>query len=315
MLAAFFRAANKKETTMESSYARFDELMETELAEADAFEAELSGYSHTALRQSPSDSVEDLDYWAEVPIGPDTRVQVRARPQNPSTRLFPFNTICMIEQNSGSSYVSHATGTLIAPQVVLTAGHVIAAGSGVLPRVRVTPGADFSSTTAPDRTPAVPRRQVANSARLLRHGTLDLGLVFLPRPFTRPTKFMMLQPRGNRNTATLLTLAGYPRNRPNTSPAQAIKGLMYRHSDRIPVTGVTATRLEYSIDTSVGQSGSPLWLLGNRSIRLLLGVHTNAGNFGVRITCAVINWIEAECRRRRVRGPVVDRVQQRRVCR
>jgi V8-like Glu-specific endopeptidase len=255
---------------------------------------------------------EAADQWSEIPIGADTRVQVRAQAHNPSTLLYPFNTICMIEQNNGSAYVSHASGTLIAPQVVLTAGHVIALGAGVLPRVRVSPGLDLSAASAADQSPASPGNQESTS--MVRHGTLDLGLIFLPSAFTRPTRYMMLQPRGDQNTATLLTIAGYPRSRPNTTPPEPIRGLMYRHSDQLSVTGITATRLQYSIDTSVGQSGSPLWLLGNDSIRLLLGVHTDAGNFGVRITCAVITWIETECRSRGVTGPVVDRVQQRRVC-
>lgn len=188
-------------------------------------------------------------------------------------------------------------------------------GGPLLPRVTITPGADFDSTAVSDRTPASPNRQRVPRARLRLHATLDLGLAFLPRAFSRPGQFMMLQPRGDRNTATLLTIAGYPNSRPGSDPPERILGLMYRHSDRLAVTGVSATRLTYRIDTSSGNSGSPLWLLGNNSIRLLLGVHTNAGNFGVRITCAVIDWIEQNCRAFGVTGPVVDRVQQRRVCR
>jgi glutamyl endopeptidase len=271
------------------------------------------GYARPPYRREDVGS----ENWGEVPFGNDDRVQVTAQARHPSTRLFPFNAICLVERDFGSGYVPffHGSGNLIAPQVVLTAEHVISESRGgpLCHRVRITPGADFSSTGA-NRTPATPGQQDVPKARLVKHASLDLGLAFLPAPFTSPNQFMMLQPRSDQNTATLLTIAGYPDERPKTTPVQQIEGLMYRHSERVRVTGVTATELQYTIDTSRGQSGSPLWLLGNDSIRLQLGVHVSGSNVGVRITCDVIRWIEDECRRMGVTGPVVDRVQQRRVC-
>jgi glutamyl endopeptidase len=243
---------------------------------------------------------------AESVIGTDDRFQVRASATFPSTKMFPYNTICLIEDPSAAN----GSGTLIAPQVVLTAKHCLA---GFGPQT-ITPGADYSSTNAADRTAATPGSQVAPTSGFKLHPTLDIGLAILPRPFTSPTRYMMLQPRGDINTATLLTIAGYPNL---GSPPSTGLGWAWAHSNRLQVTDVTPTHLTYTIDTSVGQSGSPLWLLGNDGNRLLLGVHVQGGsvkNTGVRITCAVIDWIEAQCRAASVTGPVVDQVFRRAVC-
>ena len=255
-----------------------------------------------------AEDFESHDSERIIPAG-DQRVQVLARATNPSTTLFPFNTICHISRDIGG----RGSGTLIAPRVVLTAGHVLQ-GAGA---VTVTPGFNATAATAAERRPASPGNQTAASSTFRQHPTLDLGLVLLPAAFTRPSRFMMLQPRGDLNTATLLTIAGYPRVQ-GPGGQVSVAGTMWRHSDRLKLTGVTATHLNYPIDTEPGQSGSPLWLLGNDQIRLLLGVHIQGGataNTGVRITCAVIDWIEAQCRAASITPlPIVDGVQRRRVC-
>jgi glutamyl endopeptidase len=280
-------------------------------------------------------------------IGPrDDRFHIPARQRRPGTLLFPFNTICFLERYvPGQGWRPGGTGTLIAPQVVLTAKHVLMRLGRVQrpcrlvrrvgpwrPRIRVSPGAGRSPDGRRIIRPATPQSIIANSARFRVHPRLDFGVIILPRPFRQPNRFMMLQARGKLRTATLLTIAGYP--------CDKLTGSMWGHSERIPLTGVTNTHLFYTIDTCPGHSGSPIWLLGNNDIRLLLGVHTNGAarcdndpargvqcrptgapvtpvrgtNCGVRITCEVINTIVRWCREFGVRGPIIDRVQYRRVC-
>jgi V8-like Glu-specific endopeptidase len=276
-------------------------------------------------------------------IGPrDDRFRIRARRRRPSTLLFPFNTICFLEaQTRSGGFTPIGTGTLIAPQVVLTAKHVLmrsnppcAVRRVIGPRrlrIRVAPGADLSASSRRRRGPARPSSIVADYTRFRVHPNLDYGVIILPRRFRRPNRFMMLQPRSRFRTATLLTIAGYPCDKP--------RGTMWGHSERIPLIGVTNAHLFYTIDTCPGHSGSPIWLLGNAGIRLLLGVHTagpggcrndprgrcrptgapvapvGGRNCGVRITCDVINNIIRWCREFRVRGPVIDRRVYRRRCR
>lgn len=200
------------------------------------------------------------------------------------------------------------------------------------PCIRVTPGADFSpNTTERNKKPATPPSILAGSSQFRVDENLDYGVIILPRPFSRPNKFMMLQPRSDLKTATLLTIAGYPCDKP--------LGTMWGHSGRISLTDLTKTHLSYTIDTCPGHSGSPIWLLGNNEIRLLLGVHTtgmggcvndptsgqcrrtgvpvtpvSGKNCGVRITCDVINNIICWCREFGVRGPRIDQSVYRRQC-
>jgi V8-like Glu-specific endopeptidase len=259
----------------------------------------------------------------------DDRFRITPRSKRPSTLMFPFNTICLLERHHlDDRTVSRVTGTLIAPQVVLTAKHCLtrldvrtAAKGPRFSRIVVSPGADLSA--ARDQRPADPASISAPAARFRVHPTLDFGVIILPKAFRRPVQFMRLQPRDDANTATLLTIAGYPCDKP--------RGTMWGHSERIRVADISATHLRYVIDTCPGHSGSPIWLLGNNAIRLLLGIHTNgpAGcvndpasgncratsaavpavsglNGGVRVTCEVIDHILAWCREFKVTPPTTD---------
>jgi len=281
---------------------------------------------------------DELQYSIIVsPTSPgDDRFRITARRKRPSTLMFPFNTICLLERNHIGGGVTRVTGTLIAPQVVLTAKHCLtrlnvrtAAAGPRFTSIKVSPGADLSA--ARDQRPANPASITAPAARFRVHPTLDFGVIILPEPFHRPVQFMRLQPRSDANTATLLTIAGYP--------CDKRQGTMWGHSEKIRIADVSPTHLKYTIDTCPGHSGSPIWLLGDNGVRLLLGVHTdgpagcnndaksgkcrptgapvtpaNGLNGGVRVTCEVIDHINAWCREFKVAGPTVDQPAYRRHC-
>jgi glutamyl endopeptidase len=310
---------------------------------------------------APEVLARELEYELEAPvpgaeyavIGPtDDRFHIPARDApHPGTRRFPYNTICLLEMTASNGDKFTGTGTLITPRVVVTAKHCLMNfphGSGPpscrrgrarapwFTGVRVTPGIGGlrSDGRRLDR-PAAPQSILAGPSRFRALDDLDLGVIVLPRPFTAlsrgPMRFMMLQPRGATRTATLLTVAGFPCDKPF--------GTMWGHSGRIPLRSVLRDHLTYTIDTCPGHSGSPVWLLGNDGIRLLLGVHTSGPggcvndprsgrcrrtsrpvravrgeNCGVRITCGVIDAITRWCREFRVPGPRVDARQYQRAC-
>src|SRR5262245_12437668 len=59
----------------------------------------------------------DNDYFT---FGTDDRFRIRSQARPPSTKLFPFNTVCFLHGAAGNF-----TGVLVAPRVVLTVKHAL----------------------------------------------------------------------------------------------------------------------------------------------------------------------------------------------
>lgn len=236
------------------------------------------------------------------------------------TTRFPFNTVCHIGRDFGNNRWAGCSGILIAPHMVLTAGHCLFSHrrGGPPERIRITPGrADRDTTPFGSLISSqfyIPREYIL-ARSVTKRKNFDYGFIVLPRRFQGIKHFFSLHSlspdvlkkspeRGH------ITIAGYPGDRPI--------GTMWRHTEQIKK--ITPRRLLYTVDTCPGHSGSPIWQMIPRSKKgHIVGVHTsgildekgrsygcNKGavlappgllNSGIRITPEVINNILNSSRR------------------
>jgi V8-like Glu-specific endopeptidase len=198
-------------------------------------------------------------------IGPvDNRVQ------EVGTQRFPWNTICHLCRDFPGNPCSGCSGTLIAPDLVLTAGHCLWSSrfSGPPRAIHVAPGRIDRDTPPYGTIRAascwVPRGFIDGSERAI----WDFGVICLARPFRQIKRFMPMSALRDPELQYIaangrLSVAGYPSDRP--------LGTMWRHSERLK--RVTPRRLFYSVSTCPGHSGSAVTTDRGHGPEII-GVHT-----------------------------------------
>jgi V8-like Glu-specific endopeptidase len=229
-------------------------------------------------------------------IGPDDRRQV-----NPTTG-FPWRAVASLEiafDNGASNVI--CTGAFIGPTVVLTAGHCLydpTTTLGFASDVVVVPGKNGSSEPFGYQFAAnilVPSGYIQNGT-----AALDLGLVILPNSqlSSQTGRFRFAGSNGSGLVGMTANLAGYPGEAPTQQWFHA--GPI---ADRSYVASSDTGIVSYPMDTSGGQSGSPVWVF-NGVDRVIVGVHTraaastscsNAGgpnNCGTLLTSALAGQLE-----------------------
>lgn len=214
----------------------------------------------------------------EAPIPPfDTRRRIF------STSNRPFRFICKLEIGSAI-----CTGTLIAPNKVLTAAHCLS-DHGVLARgssIRVIPGKRASGTSrrAEPFGSAMGRRVHVPSGYRRGGDPFDYAVITLASNIGRRVGWWrriaawsdrrVLRRRAN--------IAGFPGDKHPRGDH------MYWTYNRF--ASVSGPSMQYLHDTAGGMSGAPIWIR-LRNTRTIIGVHSGARttvNAGVHITPTIL---------------------------
>jgi V8-like Glu-specific endopeptidase len=174
------------------------------------------------------------------------------------------------------------TGWFIGPRTVMTAGHCIFshANGGWVRQVEVIPGADGASRPFGSESSGSFRSVVGWTTNA--NVEFDYGAIIMPTTTlgNRVGGFGFASLADASLRGMIANNSGYPGDKPANT--------QWFNAD--PISGVSARRLEYMIDTFGGQSGSPVWRFLNGQ-RHAVGVHGYGGcpNKAVRITNDVFN--------------------------
>lgn len=201
-------------------------------------------------------------------IGNDDRVRVT------NNTLYPWRCVCslLITAQSGTQYIG--TGWLVAPRLVLTAGHCVYMDDegGWASTIEVIPGRDadtrpFGSAISHDLRSVTGWTQDGNS-------DCDYGAILLPadKRFGEQLGWFgyAVRPDDYLRQVTL-NLAGYPGD--GGKAGQQVQGTQWFNSRG--VLDVMPRQITYEIDTFGGQSGAPVWEMAANGSRYGVAIHTH----------------------------------------
>jgi glutamyl endopeptidase len=236
-------------------------------------------------------------------IGVDDRVRV------PDTSATPWRCICHLEITFDSGQVAFGTGWFAGKNTVITAGHCLYT-RGATPRkarqVRIIPGRD--GTMAPYGYVVANRfawnKKWETTDKDVDAAAYDYGAIFIDddkdsdvsgESFGERIGYFGLRcypPEEDKLLEmAIVNNAGYPHEA--TKPY----GTMWFNAGRVRIDSGAPKDdrfLQYMVDTTGGQSGSPVFLLDSiKNQRYVVAIHTT-GNFinhGVRITAEVYDQI------------------------
>ncbi len=205
--------------------------------------------------------VERLDHAV---LGPsDGRSRVR------QTTTSPFNSVCHIERDFGTGRLSGCSAFLVAPRLLITAGHCLFSPSRRRPpkRIRISPGRNGATRPYGAQWASAwfahPRFFKAFDARY------DYGVILLPKPFAGLTPAFVPVALSTARLAGVrqrqpLRIAGFPSDKP--------RGQMWDHAERLD--RISERVLHYSVDTCPGHSGAPVWIRSGAGPAFALAIHT-----------------------------------------
>ncbi len=201
-------------------------------------------------RRAPERSVDALiGGRPEGVFQPDNRIRVTT----PS--IYPFSAICGLTIVNQRMERFAGTGFLAGPRLVITAGHnLFFHGEGWMRRVEVFPGLDQNRVALAVRSSsylATVDGWISDANR-----EFDFGAVFLKEDLNEVAGFLSFSKltANSLNTITV-SLTGYPLDPPRESGFPSGGTTCWTASGSVRAE---MNQLTYDIDSSIGQSGSPL---------------------------------------------------------
>ena len=192
--------------------------------------------------------------------------------------------------NMGGSYTV-ATGSLIDPQVILTAGHVVYDPSrGGYPNViDVAIGGQQRQVVASQVFRTTNEWVTTDSLTLNPISAVDVGAILLATPIP-PGLAIPVQPPTSPApdlSGTLLNVVGFPADSDKI-------GQLYGAQTYPTPSSLDGTRIFYPVATLGGQSGGSVYEVGSAGQIIIRGVHTsiyNGQGSALRITDGIVSII------------------------
>jgi len=220
---------------------------------------------------------------------------VNNRTQVFDTTHYPWSANCKLEIKQANGVENRGSGWLIAPRVVITAGHCVHEGKGGAfhQEIKVIPGLNGTIEPFGHQTSSCFRASEGwISSGVSGVHEQDFGAIILEKPFVSsegisPGFHYVEVWTDSQIEASELTLSGYPWDTWDIAP-----DTQWKSSSN--VTSVDAQQIVHPADTAGGNSGSALL---SEVDQVAIGIHCAGGcpNKGVRITEAVKMVLEQWC--------------------
>ena len=229
-------------------------------------------------------------------IGPDNRYEVQ------NTNQIPYRYICYTVSNFPNGKKRYGTGFLVSPYKMVTAAYNLYAPElgGAAVNVALAParnGAGDSKTAIPygyvhstDLYYPTAYRTAADKGDEANKQLYDIGCVKVSSSFTGDIGYFGVKvlDRDVSYTGKSVTVAGYPADAENNKPLYKLNKAEGK------ITNTNTAYLYYTIDTSYGQSGGPVYIYENGKY-YVVGIHNHGGdtqNASRKFTPTVMEWFK-----------------------
>jgi glutamyl endopeptidase len=223
-------------------------------------------------------------------IGSDGRSRV-----NP-TNVFPYSAICRITTNWPNGTVTNGTAWMYWEDIAITAGHCVYSSSrgGWATSISVVPARNSEAPTYPYGSTISTTFWTSSNYTNNENSDYDYAVLELNTNIGNLTGWFGTHSQSSSLTGTNITITGYPGD----------ENLYYQMWGMSGTVSSTYTyTFRYAIDTSGGQSGSPIYRYNSSHGYQALGIHTHGAtyflgiltqnNFGTRITSNLFDFFSS----------------------